>query len=99
MWWDMCCSSFLPCQCHDRSAAASDANLTQGTTIEITLWRGVADKFYDHIEEGQVSLNPCHIPSVPLLVTGEQDLQLFENSHPAICNLLSAVHAICSRRE
>ena len=26
----------------------------QGTTIEITLWRGIADKFYDHIEEGQV---------------------------------------------
>ena len=28
----------------------------QGTTIEITLWRGIADKFYDHIEEGQVRL-------------------------------------------
>ena len=26
----------------------------QGTTIEITLWRGIADKFYEHIEEGQV---------------------------------------------
>ncbi len=29
----------------------------QGTTIEITLWRGIADKFYDHIEEGQVCLS------------------------------------------
>ena len=28
----------------------------QGTSIEITLWRGIADKFYDHIEEGQVRL-------------------------------------------
>ena len=28
----------------------------QGTTIEITLWRGIADKFYDHIEEGQVRI-------------------------------------------
>ena len=28
----------------------------QGTTIEITLWRSIADKFYDHIEEGQVCL-------------------------------------------
>ncbi len=26
----------------------------QGTTIEITLWRSIADKFYEHIEEGQV---------------------------------------------
>lgn len=34
----------------------------QGTTIEITLWRGVADKFYDHIEEGQVRKDPYHLP-------------------------------------
>ena len=26
----------------------------QGTTIEITLWRELAEKFYDHLEEGQV---------------------------------------------
>ncbi len=26
----------------------------QGTTIEITLWRGLAEKFYDHLEEGRV---------------------------------------------
>ena len=32
----------------------------QGTTIEITLWRGIADKFYDHIEEGQVRLLTKH---------------------------------------
>ncbi len=36
--------------------------LMQGTTIEITLWRGVADKFYDHIEEGQVSSDFCLSP-------------------------------------
>lgn len=26
----------------------------QGTTIEITLWRGLAEKFFDHLEEGRV---------------------------------------------
>ncbi|KAK9902800.1 hypothetical protein WJX75_006399 [Coccomyxa subellipsoidea] len=26
----------------------------RGTTIEITLWRGLAEKFYDHLEEGRV---------------------------------------------
>ena len=33
----------------------------QGTTIEITLWKAIADKFYDHIEEGQVR---CYPPCV-----------------------------------
>ncbi|CAK0786712.1 hypothetical protein CVIRNUC_009926 [Coccomyxa viridis] len=36
------------------SVGSLDVVDDQGTTIEITLWRGIADKFYDHIEEGQV---------------------------------------------
>lgn len=25
----------------------------KGTTIEITLWRGLAEKFHDHLQEGE----------------------------------------------
>ena len=42
----------------------------QGTTIEITLWRGIADKFYDHIEEGQVRLlHKAHTACILLTAT------------------------------
>jgi hypothetical protein len=37
------CSQLKVCRAH-----------VQGTTIEITLWRGLAEKFYDHLEEGRV---------------------------------------------
>lgn len=36
------------------SSIAEGVACMQGTSIEVTLWRGIADKFYDHIEEGQV---------------------------------------------
>ena len=55
-----------------QAAAAKHMDCMQGTTIEITLWRGVADKFYDHIEEGQVRRDPCQLPlmMVMVMVTG-----------------------------
>jgi hypothetical protein len=40
----------------------------QGTTIEVTLWREFAEKFYDHLEVDQVGPPETTIAVIPVLV-------------------------------
>ena len=68
-----------------QAAAAKEVRFMQGTTIEITLWRGVADKFYDHIEEGQVRSSPHQ---VLLIHSGQESSILHRGVLPSLDMLL-----------
>lgn len=76
----------LPKACEIFSNLINFLLLLQGTQIEASVWRDLADKYYDLLEEGKASYCPCTVTALLLLLT---DMHTLANTLPVLCFVAS----------